>query len=50
MEQNEHNVEQVKQPKTWDQAFSELKSFIIKSRKEEADKAEKEAAIERTEK
>lgn len=43
MEQNEHNVEQKKQPKTWDQAFSELKSFIIQSKKEEAEKAKAQA-------
>jgi len=44
MEQEEKKVE--KQPKTWDQAFSELQSFIIKSRKEEAEKAKQQANTE----
>lgn len=32
--------EGAKKPKTWDEAFNELQSFIIKSRKEEAEKAQ----------
>lgn len=40
MEQNKQTIdnhkEEIKQPKTWDQAITELKSFIIKSKQEEA--------------
>lgn len=31
---------EVKKPKTWDEAFNELQAFILKSKKEEAQKAE----------
>lgn len=39
MSEEQSKLEQAKKPKTWEEAVSELKGFIIKSRQEEAKKA-----------
>lgn len=36
--------EEAKKPKTWDEAVSELKAFIIKSKQEEAKRAMEQQA------
>lgn len=38
----ESKPEEKKKLKTWDEAINELQAFIIKSKKEEKEKAEKE--------
>ena len=42
MSEEQKQQETIKKPKTWDEAINELQSFIIRSRKEEAEKAKKE--------
>ena len=39
MDQKEAKKVEAKKPKTWDEAINELQSFIIKSKKEEQEKA-----------
>lgn len=43
MSEEQNKTEQIKKPKTWDEAISELRGFIIQSRKEEAEKAKQES-------
>ena len=37
-----------KKPKTWDEAINELQGFILKAKKEEAEKKLKEKQIEKS--